>query len=149
MKLHDLSNSSRPFKRCKRLGRGVGSKSGKTCGRGQKGAGSRSGWKSRARYEGGQLPLYRKLPERGFNNISFSTKFATINLRQIDDVFANGEIVSLLTLREKGFLKTSCPRLKILGDGELSKKVTIEAHQYSSSAKTKLEAAQIEHRVIE
>ena len=149
MKLHDLSNSSRPFKRCKRLGRGVGSKSGKTCGRGQKGAGSRSGWKSRARYEGGQLPLYRKIPVRGFNNGSFSTRFATVNLRQIDDMFADGEVVNLLALREKGFLKTACPRLKILGDGELSKKVTIEAHSYSASAKEKLEATKIEYRVAE
>ena len=148
MKLNELSNTSRPYKRRKLLGRGVGSKSGKTCGRGHKGAGSRSGWKSRSRYEGGQLPLYRKLPERGFNNARFKKKAVTINLRQIDEVFEDGEVVSLATLSSKGYLKTVCPRLKILADGELSKRVTIEAHSYSAKATEKLTATGVEFRVV-
>ena len=148
MKLNELANVSRPYKRRKRLGRGVGSKSGKTCGRGHKGAGSRSGWKSRARYEGGQLPLYRKLPERGFSNVAFAKKSVTVNLSQIEKAFENGELVNLLSLREKGFLKTTCLHLKVLGNGEISKRVIIEAHSYSASALAKLAAAEIEYRVI-
>lgn len=148
MKLNELANHTRLFKRRKRLGRGVGSKSGKTCGRGVKGAGSRSGWKSRARYEGGQLPLYRKLPERGFSNARFAKNFVTVNLGQIAQAYEDGELVNLLTLREKGFLKTGCKYLKILGNGEISKKVTIEAHSFSAVALEKMSAARIEHKVI-
>jgi large subunit ribosomal protein L15 len=148
MKLNELANVTRFFKRRKRLGRGVGSKSGKTCGRGHKGAGSRSGWQSRARYEGGQLPLYRKLPVRGFSNARFAKKPVTVNLREIDEVFKDGELVNLLTLREKGFLKTPSLYLKILGNGEISKRVTIEAHQFSAAALEKLAAAKIEYTVI-
>jgi large subunit ribosomal protein L15 len=149
MKLNELENVTRPYKRRKRLGRGIGSKSGKTCGRGVKGAGSRSGWKSRARYEGGQLPLYRKLPERGFSNARFAKKTETVNLGQLDETFEDGEVVSLLTLRQKGFLKSTCPRLKILGNGEISKRVTIEAHSFSAAALEKITAAKIEYRVVD
>ena len=149
MKLNELANVSRPYKRRKLLGRGIGSKSGKTCGRGHKGAGSRSGWKSRARYEGGQIPLYRKLPERGFSNARFSIEHVTINLGQINESFEDNELVNLLSLRQKGFLKTSCRRLKILGNGEISRRVIIEAHSYSSAALAKLDLAKIEHRVVD
>lgn len=143
MKLHELKNTSRPFKRTKRVGRGIGSGMGKTSCRGHKGAGSRSGWKSRARYEGGQLPLYRKIPARGFSNARFQKKYDTINLGQIDKLFADGELVSVETLFEKGFLKGTSYGIKILSDGLLTKKVTIEAQCFSKKAEEKLSEAKI------
>lgn len=139
MQLEGLFNTTRPFKRRKRVGRGLGSKRGQTCCRGQKGAGSRSGWKSRARYEGGQLPLYRKIPVRGFSNVQFQKKYDVINLAEIDLLFHDGEVVNLLTLREKQFLKGSTYGVKVLGDGELTKKVSIEAQSFSRTAIEKLQ----------
>jgi len=141
MKLNQLKNTSRPAKRTKRLGRGMGSKRGKTCCRGVKGAGARSGWKSRARYEGGQLPLYRRLPVRGFTRGRFLKRFETINLSEIDAVFSDGDSVTVEALRQKGFLKGRIHGLKILGDGEITKKISIEAHKFSASAKEKLDKA--------
>lgn len=138
MELNNLQNSSRPFKKRKRVGRGMGSGLGKTCGRGHKGGGSRSGWEARARYEGGQLPLYRKLPQRGFSTLQFQKRLDIINLGQIEELFESGETVSVLTLRDKGFLKGTCYGLKILGHGELTKKVIIEASAISNSALEKL-----------
>jgi large subunit ribosomal protein L15 len=143
MKLNELKNSSRPYQRRKLLGRGVGSKRGKTCCRGHKGAGSRSGWKSRARYEGGQLPLYRKLPERGFSNAGFRKRLDSINLGDIDRWYEDGEVVNLLTLREKNIFKGVSYGLKVLGHGELTKKVTIEANALSEKAQEKLQQAGI------
>jgi len=140
MQLEGLFNTTRPFKRRKRVGRGLGSKRGQTSCRGQKGAGSRSGWKSRDRYEGGQLPLYRKLPARGFSNVRFQKKFDVINLAEIDGLYQDGEIVNLLTLREKQFLKGSTYGIKVLGVGELTKKISIEAQSFSKSALEKLQA---------
>jgi large subunit ribosomal protein L15 len=149
MRLEGLLNTTRAFKRRKRVGRGLGSKRGQTCCRGQKGAGSRSGWKSRERYEGGQLPLYRKIPARGFSNVQFQKKYDVINLAEIDGLYHDGEVVSLLTLREKQFLKGSTYGIKILGDGELTKKVNIEAQAYSKSAIEKLQASGIPFVVAE
>ena len=139
MKLNELKNSSRPAKARKRRGRGVGSKLGKTSGRGHKGAGSRSGWQSRSRFEGGQMPLYRRVPERGFTRGRFLRRLDSINLGDIDLLFNDGETVNLVTLREKNFLKGSSFGLKILGAGELTKKVTIEANAVSATAKEKLD----------
>ena len=149
MRLEGLLNTTRAFKRRKRVGRGLGSKRGQTCCRGQKGAGSRSGWQSRERYEGGQLPLYRKIPARGFSNVRFQQKYDVINLSEIDGLFHDGEIVNLLTLREKQFLKGATYGIKILGDGELTKKVNIEAQAYSKSAIEKLQASGIPFVVAE
>ena len=144
MELHALTNTTRPKKRRKRVGRGIGSGLGKTCGRGVKGAGSRSGYKTRTRYEGGQLPLYRKLPVRGFSNAAFrSPRLDTINLAQIEEIFQDGEIVSINTLCEKGYLSNSTPGLKVLGNGELTKRVRIEAQAFSASAEQKLQDASI------
>jgi large subunit ribosomal protein L15 len=143
MKLNELKNTSRPFKGPKRRGRGVGSKLGKTSGRGHKGAGSRAGWKSRARYEGGQMPLYRRIPERGFTRGRFLKRLDSINLGDIDRLFNDGDKVDVLALREKNILKGTTYGLKILGSGELTKKVTIEAHAISASAKEKLDRAGI------
>jgi large subunit ribosomal protein L15 len=148
MKLNELKNTSRPYKKPKLRGRGVGSKLGKTSGRGHKGAGSRAGWKSRARYEGGQLPLYRKTPERGFTRGRFLKRLDAINLEDIERLFNDGERVDLLALREKGILKGSSFGLKILGKGDLSKKVTIEANAISASAKEKLDRAGISCTIV-
>lgn len=149
MQLEALYNSTRPAKKCKRIGRGVGSKSGKTCGRGHKGAGSRSGWKSRARYEGGQLPLYRKMPARGFSNVQFQRRYDVINLGDIEELYNDGETVNVLTLRDKNFLKGTTYGIKILATGELTKKVTIEAQAISKSAQDKLQASGIAFTVSE
>ena len=148
MRLNELKNTSRPYKKRKLRGRGVGSKLGKTSGRGHKGAGSRSGWKSRARYEGGQLPLYRKTPERGFTRGRFVKRFDSINLEDIERLFNDGERVDLLALREKRILKGSTFGLKILGKGDLTKKVTIEANAISVSAKEKLDRAGISCTIV-
>lgn len=148
MKLNELKNTHRPYKAPKRRGRGVGSKLGKTSGRGNKGAGSRSGWKARSRYEGGQLPLYRKIPERGFTRGRFLKRFDSINLGDIEILFQDGETVNLVSLREKRFIKGSSFGLKVLGHGELTKKVTIEANAISASAKEKLDRAGIPCTIV-
>ena len=149
MKLHSLQNPSKPFKRTKRIGRGVGSKRGKTSCRGQKGAGSRSGWRARARYEGGQLPLYRKLPERGFSNVQFTRRYMTINLGLVNDLFQDGEVVNVVTLRAKGLLKGKpCIGLKVLANGELKKSLKIEAKAFSQGAITKIEQAKGSYTIV-
>src|ERR1700730_16818568 len=143
MELHSLSNSSRPAKRRKRVGRGMGSGLGKTCGRGHKGAGSRAGYKSRARYEGGQLPLYRKMPGRGFSNVRFQEKLDAINLGQIEKLFSDGDVVNMQTLHEVGYIHASSNGIKILSEGTLTKKVRIEANAMSKKAEEKLQQARI------
>ena len=148
MKLNELKNSTRPYKQPKRRGRGIGSKLGKTSGRGHKGAGSRAGWKSRARYEGGQMPLYRRMPVRGFTRGRFLRRFDVINLGDIESLFNDGEVVNVRTLREKGFLKGNSFGLKVLGHGELTKKIAIEAVAVSESAKEKLERAGLSITIV-
>ena len=147
MKLHTLQNTTRPYKRRKLLGRGMGSGRGKTCCRGHKGAGSRSGWKSRERYEGGQLPLYRKVPARGFSNARFRRRLDAINLGEIDQLFSDGELVSAETLLDCGFIKSYSYGIKVLSNGQLTKKVRIEAASFSKAAEEKLAKAKIEYTV--
>ena len=141
--MHELKNVSRPAKARKRVGRGVGSRQGKTCGRGSKGAGSRSGYRRRLGYEGGQMRLYMKLPSRGFSNFNFRNGFAVINLYRIEEAFNDGEEVTLETLKAKRMIKTNAKQVKILGDGELTKKVKITVHAATSKAKEKLQEAKI------
>lgn len=148
MELQSLQNSSRPYKRRKRVGRGIGSGLGKTCGRGVKGAGSRSGYKNRDRYEGGQIPLYRKLPERGFSNVRFQKKLDVVNLGQIETMFNDGDMVNVDTLRAVGFMSGCSYGIKLLGEGELSKKVTIQVHAISAQAAAKLEKAGIAFEIL-
>lgn len=146
--LNTLSNTHREEKTPKRRGRGQGSKLGKTCGRGEKGAGSRSGYKRRFGNEGGNFPLYRKLPCRGFSNARFKITFDVVNLDQIQQVFQDGEIVNLETLTERGFVSGRTDGIKILGNGELTKKVSIEVDAISSSAREKLTIAKIPFKLI-
>jgi large subunit ribosomal protein L15 len=147
MDLHSLKNSSRPKKKARRVGRGIGSGIGKTCGRGVKGAGSRSGWKSRERYEGGQIPLYRKLPERGFSNAPFQKKYDCINLWQVEELFADGEIVNKDSVKKHGLVKGNSYGIKLLGTGELTKKVRFEVQAISKSAEEKLKKQNIHYTI--
>jgi large subunit ribosomal protein L15 len=142
--LNTLKNASRPYKKNKRVGRGPGSGLGKTCGRGEKGAGSRSGYTRRLGYEGGQFRTYMKLPVRGFNNNAFKKTYETINLGQISNIFNDGDIVSLETLLQKGYLNGRPGPLKILGDGTLTKNVRIHANAVSESAREKLVQDKVE-----
>jgi large subunit ribosomal protein L15 len=138
--LANLKNTHRAKKKVQRVGRGPGSNRGKTCNRGAKGDKSRSGYKTRRPQEGGQLPLFRKLPIRGFPNGRFRKETLSINLGLIENLYHDGETVNYETLRQKGLAPRVIPGgIKILGQGELKKKVTIEAHRFSRSAKEKLE----------
>lgn len=143
IKLEYLQNVSRPKKRRKLLGRGPGSGLGKTSGRGHKGMGSRSGCKSRLGKEGGGVPLYRRVPTRGFSNAQFATRLDVINLDQIDAIYKDGETVSLESLREKRYLKGTSHGIKVLGNGSLSKKVLFQVEKISDGARKKLKEAGI------
>ena len=147
--LSNLSNSHRPRKKCYRVGRGMGSKCGKTCGRGVKGDKARRGYKNHFGQEGGQIPLYKKLPTRGFTNGRFKNENFAINLGQIEQYFSNGEIVTLETLQEKGVAPRRVPGgLKILSQGELTKKVTIKAQFFSGKAEEKLKQSGISFETL-
>lgn len=147
--LSNLKNTARPRIAKKRVGRGLGSGLGKTSGRGEKGAGARSGYKRRYGYEGGQFRTFMKMPQRGFSNARFRRAYDSINLEQIDRMFHDGETVNLETLCMRGWLSGESWGLKILGNGNLTKKVSIEAHAYSDSARQKLEQAKIEFKLAE
>ena len=140
MKLNELQKAPEA-KVAKRVGRGQGSGNGKTAGRGEKGQKARSGVSIPAWFQGGQTPLYRRLPKRGFNNAQFRTEFATINLSDLNKHFNDGDVVSPELLKEKGIIKKQLCGIKVLGNGELEKKLTIKAHRFSSSAVTKIESA--------
>lgn len=142
--LSNLKNTSRPTKKVQRVGRGPGSNRGKTCNRGQKGDKARSGYKTRRPQEGGQLPLFRKMPTRGFTRGRHIKASVSINLSMIEAAYNDGEVVNYESLRQKGMAPRELPGgIKILGQGELTKKVTIEAHRFSKSAQEKLEKAKI------
>jgi large subunit ribosomal protein L15 len=141
MKLHDLGPAKGSKKRAKRVGRGDSSGRGKTAGRGTKGQNSRSGGGVRPYFEGGQLPLVRRLPRvRGFTNI-FKTQFSTVNLDRLNQRFAEGDEVSPATLAEAGLVSSPSELVKVLGGGELDKPLTVRAHGFSASARAKIEAA--------
>ena len=140
MKLHEL-NALPEVKTRKRVGRGPGSGLGKTSGKGHKGQLARSGGGVHPWFEGGQSPLYRRLPKRGFNNARFTVRYATINLSDINNYFKDGDTVTLELLKEKKIIKKELNGLKVLGNGTLDKKVTIKANRFSSGAITKVENA--------
>ena len=139
MKLHELSPAPGSVKEGYRKGRGPGSGNGKTAGKGHKGQNARSGGGVRPGFEGGQLPLYRKLPKRGFKN-HFAVNYAIVNVSALD-VFNDGDIVNLDALMAKGIIKKPLDGLKVLGNGEITKKLTVEAAVFSATAKEKIEAA--------
>ena len=139
MKLHELAPAPGSVKEGYRKGRGPGSGNGKTAGKGHKGQNARSGGGVRPGFEGGQLPLYRKLPKRGFKN-HFAVNYAIVNVSALD-VFNDGDTVNLDALMAKGIIKKPLDGLKVLGNGEITKKLTVEASVFSASAKEKIEAA--------
>ena len=139
MKLHELSPAPGSVKDSFRKGRGPGSGNGKTAGKGHKGQNARSGGGVRPGFEGGQLPLYRKLPKRGFKN-RFAVNYAVVNLSALNK-FEDGDTVNLEKLMEAGIVKKPLDGLKVLGNGDLTKKLTVEAKVFSASAKEKIEAA--------
>ena len=143
-----LKNTSRPYKRRKRVGRGLGSKLGKTCGRGEKGSGARAGYKRRLGKEGGNMPLFMKLPIRGFSNARFRRAYDAINLEQVNEVFQDGETVDVESLKKRGFISGRTNGIKLLGTGELTKKLIIRVHAFSDSAREKLTRAKIDFEVV-
>ena len=148
MKLSELRNTHRFKKRCKRVGRGPGSKRGKTCCRGQKGDKSRSGYKRRAGKEGGQLPLFQKLPHRGFSNARFAVKKYEIGLDRLSQYFEDGETVSRESLIGKGFPLRRVKEVKILATGEMTKKIVIQANAFTKNAIRKLEDKGIDFKRV-
>jgi large subunit ribosomal protein L15 len=138
--LSNLTNTSRPIKKSRRIGRGIGCKKGGHAGRGGKGDSHRQGYSKRYGYEGGQVPLYRKLPIRGFTRGTFVKPSAEVTFSKIEIYYNDGETVNQETLREKGLIPRRVPGgIKILAKGELTKKVKIEADHYSETAEQKLQ----------
>jgi large subunit ribosomal protein L15 len=140
MRLHEINQGIHKHKKPNRLGRGIGSGQGKTAGRGHKGQFARSGWKALPIFQGGGSPLVRRIPKRGFTN-SFALTVAEVNVSQLDKLFEAGEEVSVATLQAKGLLKKRFDELKVLGNGEITKKLNVSAHRFSASAKEKIEKA--------
>ena len=138
MKLNELNNEN--AKTRKRVGRGAGSGLGKTSGKGHKGQNARSGGGVRPGFEGGQLPLFRRLSKRGFNNYNFRTVYATVNVSDLN-TFAENTVVTPELLIESGLVTKQLDGIKVLGNGELSKKLIVKANVFSKSAKEKIEAA--------
>ena len=139
MNLHELKPADGARKKEVRVGRGIGSGVGKTCGRGHKGQKARSGGGVRPGFEGGQMPIYRRLPKRGFKNV-WAKKFAEVNVETLNR-FDEGAEVDAVALVEYGILKNVLDGIKILGNGEITKKLTVRAQAFTKSAKEKIEAA--------
>ena len=139
MKLFELKPGEGSTKDTKRKGRGHGSGNGKTAGRGHKGQKARSGGGVRIGFEGGQMPIYRRLPKRGFNNV-FAKQYAEINVSDLNK-FENGAVVDAAALKEAGIIKKSLDGIKVLGNGEVAVKVTVKAAKFTETAKSKIEAA--------
>ena len=147
MKLHELEKNIGATHAKKRVGRGSGSGLGKTSGRGQKGQKARSGGSINPVFEGGQLPLYRRIPKRGFKNAKFRTVYATINVEDLN-VFEDGTVVTPALLKDTGLLKKQLDGVKVLGNGKLEKKITIQASKFSASAVEKIKEAGSKAEVI-
>ena len=137
MEMHNLGPAVKGSKR-NRVGRGIGSGNGKTAGKGHKGQKARTGGKIRRGFEGGQTPLYRRIPKRGFNNI-FAVEYACVNVSDLER-FENGTVVNMELLLNEGIVRKELSGLKVLGNGVLTKKLTVEAKKFSAAAKEKIEA---------
>lgn len=147
MKLHELKPTEGAIKKRTRKGRGPASGLGKTAGRGENGQKSRSGYSKKPGFEGGQTPLLARIKKRGFNNKRFETKYAVINLSDLNK-FDNGAEVTPELLKEMGLVKKQLEGIKVLGNGILEKKLTVKAHKFSKSALEKIEAAGSKAEVI-
>ena len=146
MKIHELSPVAGSTKEVKRIGRGHGSGNGKTAGKGHKGQKARAGRGMRFGSEGGQMPLQRRVPKRGFNNI-FATEYATVNVAALN-IFEDGAVVDAAALIEKGLIKKEYDGVKVLGNGEITKKLTVKAVAFSAAAKDKIVAAGGKYEVL-
>lgn len=140
MKLFELGPDLGSLVEPKRKGRGAGSGNGKTAGKGHKGQNARAGGGVRPGFEGGQMPLYRRLPKRGFNNKNFTTNYAEVNVSDLN-IFDNGTVVSVELLKEKGLVKKVFDGVAILGNGEVTKKLTVQAARFTKTASIKIETA--------
>ncbi len=140
MKLHELQPAAGSARDVYRKGRGAGSGNGKTAGKGHKGQNARSGGGVRPGFEGGQIPLYRKLPKRGFKN-RFAVNYAVVNVGDINAKFEDGAVVDLAALKEAKLVRKVLDGVKVLGNGEVTKKITVKAAVFSATAKEKIEAA--------
>jgi len=140
MKLHELQPAEGSVKDVKRIGRGHGSGNGKTAGKGHKGQKARSGGSIRPGFEGGQMPLQRRMPKRGFNNI-FAKEFAEINVSVLEQRFEDGAVVDAEALIASGAIKDAKDGIKVLGNGEITKKLTVKAAKFTASAQEKIEKA--------
>ena len=139
MNISDVTQFAKPKR--KRVGRGKGSGSGKTSGRGHKGAGARSGYRAVTLAEGGGFPLFRRIPKYGFNNARFRTVYQVVNVDDLARLFENGSTASAAAMEEHGLIRDRTKRIKVLGDGDLAKKLTVEAHRFSATAVRKIEGA--------
>ena len=147
MKLHELEKNIGATQAKKRVGRGSGSGLGKTSGRGQIGQKARSGGGVNPVFEGGQLPLYRRIPKRGFKNAMFKTRYAVINVEELN-VFEDGTVVSPALLKEAGIIKNQLDGVKVVGNGKLEKQLTIQANKFSTSALDKIKESGSKAEVI-
>lgn len=141
MKLHELKPTPGSRHRRRRVGRGESSGLGKTCGKGHKGQKSRSGASIRPGFEGGQMPLARRLPKKGFNNAQFKTNYAIVNLVDLEAKFSDGDTVNEESLRACGLVQGVCDAVKVLGNGDVTKSLTVSVDKISASAKEKIEKA--------
>ena len=141
MRLHDVKPRPGAKHRVKRVGCGESSGHGKTSTRGHKGQHARSGGAVRPGFEGGQMPMHRRLPKKGFSNAMFRDKIETVNVKDLERVFEDGATVNEATLREKGLISRTCDSIKVLGTGDLSKKLTVQVAALSAGAKEKIEKA--------
>ncbi|MFH1616521.1 MAG: 50S ribosomal protein L15 [Planctomycetota bacterium] len=135
---HEITSIAGGHKRRKRIGRGTGSGHGKTSCRGHKGSGSRAGSFARPTYEGGQMPLFRRLPKCGFSNFNFATRYSIVNVSQLERCFTDGTTVGIAELHEAGLVANMKAKVKILGEGELTKKLDVLAHKFSKAAGQKI-----------
>lgn len=140
MKLHELQPVSGAKRAPARKGRGTGSGTGKTAGKGHKGQNARAGGGVRPGFEGGQMPLYRRIPKRGFNNKTFAKVYAEINVSRLE-IFENGTVVNGEMLKKSGLIKKLNDGISVLGNGDLTKKLTVQAVRFTKSASEKIEAA--------
>ncbi len=149
MNIAEITKLAGSDKRRKRVGRGRGSGQGKTSGRGHKGAGQRSGWRRRGMQEGGQMPTFRRMPKRGFSNVRFATLYSIVNVGSLESYFGVNAHVTPQSLRETGLIRNLRYPVKILGNGELTKKLTVNAAKFSKSAMEKIQAAGGEARMVQ
>jgi len=140
MELHNLRPAAGAKRSRKRVGRGPGSGNGKTAGKGHKGQKSRSGYSRRYGFEGGQMPLVRRIPKRGFTNI-FRVEYQIVNVADLDRAFEAGDEVTIETFADKGLVRRGATLVKVLANGEISKKLNVQAHKFSAAARSKIEAA--------